>query len=100
MSVRVHGAVFLVACGVRHVLCAGVRVGNVTEWYQSSRLQQWASMGQEGAVTDAKLLPAQQKSDWKFQENRLSVRQSEELTKFTSTVAEGLVERTSAVVEG
>ena len=57
-------------------------------------------MGQEGAVTDAELLPSQQKSDWKFQENHLSVRQSEELTKFTSAVVEGLVERTSAVAEG
>ena len=51
-------------------------------------------------MTDVELIPAQQKSDWKFQENRLSVRQLEELTKFTSAVAEGLVERTSAVVEG
>ena len=85
---------------VGRVLFAGLRDGDVTVWYQSPRLQQWASMGQEGAVIDAELLPAQQKSDWKFQENRLSVRQSEELTKFTSAVAEGLVERTSAVVEG
>ena len=85
--------------GVRRVLFVGLRDGDVTVWYQSSRLQQWASMGQESAVTSAKLLPSQQKSNWKFQENRLSVRQSEELTKFTSAVAEGLVERTSAVAE-
>ena len=56
-------------------------------------------MGQEGVVTDAELLPAQQKSDWKFQENRLSVRQSEELIEFTSAVVEGLVERNSAIAE-
>ena len=50
------------------VLYTGRRHGDVTVWYQSPRLQQWASMGQEGAVTDAEILPAQQKSDWKFQE--------------------------------
>ena len=49
--------------GVCRVLFAGLRDGDVTEWYQSPRLQQWASMGQEGAVTDAELLPAQQKLD-------------------------------------
>ena len=39
-------------CGVRRVLFAGLRDGDVTVWYQSSRLQQWASMGHEGAVTE------------------------------------------------
>ena len=38
--------------GVRRVLFASLRDGEVTEWYQSSRLQQWASMGQEDAVTE------------------------------------------------
>ena len=38
------------AFDVRRVLFAGRRHGDVTEWYQSSELQQWASMGQERAV--------------------------------------------------
>ena len=98
--IYVRGAVSWLYFGVRHVLFASLRDGDVTVWYQSPRLQQWASMGQEGAVIDAELLLAQQKSDWKFQENCLSVRQSKELTKFTSDVAKGLVERISSVVEG
>ena len=65
--------------GIGHVLFASLRDGDVIVWYQSSRLQQWASMGQEGAVTDAEPLPAQQKSDWKLQENCLSVGQEEGL---------------------
>ena len=32
------------------VLFAGRRHGDVTVWYQSLRLQQWTSMGQEGAT--------------------------------------------------
>ena len=54
--VYVHGAVCPVACGVRHVLFAGPRDGDMTVWYQRSRLQQWASMGQEGA-TDRGSIP-------------------------------------------
>ena len=46
LFVHVHGAVFPAVCGVRRVLFAGLRDGDVTVWHQSSWLQQWASMVQ------------------------------------------------------
>ena len=55
------------------VLLAGRRHGDVTvNGIRAPELQQWASMGHESAGTYAKLLPAQQKSDWKLQENHPS----------------------------
>ena len=33
---------------VRRILFTGLRDGDVTVWYQSSRLQQWASMDHKG----------------------------------------------------
>ena len=41
--------------GVRRVLFAGLSDRDVTVWYQSSWLQQWASMGQEGAVKEGRI---------------------------------------------
>ena len=54
-----HGVVFPAEFGIRRVLFVGLRDGDVTVWYQSPRLQQWAFMGQEGAMTDIELIPAQ-----------------------------------------
>ena len=58
--VYVHGAVFpaVLMCSSRPL--RWLRDGDVTEWYQSSELQQWASMGQEeptdrGASSSAQL---------------------------------------------
>ena len=85
--------------GVRHVLFASLRDGDVTVWYQSSRLQQWASMGQEGC-SDRRwnyLLCStepQQTSKMFY-----VVEQSKELAENTSTVVEGLVKWTSVVAE-
>ena len=49
------------------VLFAGRRHGDVTVWYQSSGLQQWASMGQEDAVTEGRITFSVQQSSSKFQ---------------------------------
>ena len=72
--------------GVGRVLFTGLRDGDVTEWYQSSRLQQWASMGHEGAVTEWHqkqncLLPSiDQKLRWQqVSKFGLSVEPSEEM---------------------
>ena len=54
--------------GVGRVLFAGLRDGDMTEWYQSSWLQQWASMGQEDAVTKGGISFSVQQSSGKFQE--------------------------------
>ena len=62
----VHGLFSRLCFDVRRVLFAGWRHGDMTEWYQSSGFQQWASMGHESAGTDAELLLAQQKTDWNF----------------------------------
>ena len=62
----VHGAIcpVVLMCSSRPL--RRLRDGDVTEWYQSSGFQQWASMGHESAGTDAELLLAQQKSDRNF----------------------------------
>ena len=52
--------------GVRRVLFASLRDGDVTVWYQSPRLQQWASMGQEDAVTEAELPSVQHRSEFEM----------------------------------
>ena len=62
--VYVHGVVCPAVRGVCRVFFGGLRDGDVTVWYQSSRLQQWASMGQEDVVTEAVfLLPS--RKQWK-----------------------------------
>ena len=49
------------------VLFVGRRRGDMTAWYQSSGLQQWASMGQEDAVTEGRITFSVQQSSSKFQ---------------------------------
>ena len=49
--IHVNGAVCPLLCVVVFVasyFAGRIRDGDVTIWYQSSRLQQWASMGNEG----------------------------------------------------
>ena len=52
-----------------------LRDGDVTIWYQSPWLQQWASMGQEGAVTEGRItFSVQQNSrEQRIQKNGLSI---------------------------
>ena len=59
-------------CGVRRILFAGLRDGDVTEWYQSSRLQQWASMGQGDAVTEGRITFYVQQNSNKHQKENLA----------------------------
>ena len=66
MFVYVHGAICLAVFGVRRILFAGLRDGDVTKWYQSNRLQQWASMGQEDAVTGAESPSVQHRSEFEM----------------------------------
>ena len=98
----VHGAIcpVVLMCSSRPL--RRLRDGDVTEWYQSFELQQWASMGQEGAVTEGRItFSVQQNSrEQRIQKNRLSVERSDHLRKWNSAVAEGLEKWTSAVVEG
>ena len=42
------------------------RHGDVTKWYQSCGLQQWASMGQEDAVTEEELPSVQHRSEFEM----------------------------------
>ena len=55
MPVHVHGRLARSDQALSRVLLAGRRHGDVTIWYQSIGLQQWASMGQGYAVTEGRI---------------------------------------------
>ena len=66
MISHVHGLLAAVLVKLGRVLYACRGHGDVTKWYQSSGLQQWASMGQEDVVTEGRITFSVQQSSNKF----------------------------------